>query len=78
MEHGSPRLPTLVPDFASASLLRIYCRELDTSVASPRKGASSAVTLNCGIGSRFLNALVNALDKLHNVRGANSSTRGLK
>ena len=48
------------------------------TVASSRNEPRLAVALNCGIGSRSLNALVNALDKLHNVRGANSSTVGLK
>jgi hypothetical protein len=38
-----------------------------------RKPPSFAVALNCGIGSSFLKALVNAFDKLHIVRGANSS-----
>jgi len=34
--------------------------------------SSLAVALNCGTGSSFLNALVNAFDKLHIVRGENS------
>src|SRR5262249_28034383 len=38
-----------------------------------KKPASFAVTLYCGIGSRSLNALVNAFDRLHIVRGWNSS-----
>jgi len=46
-------------------------------VASSRDDASFAVVLNCGIGSSSLKALVNALDKLHTVRGANSAIRGL-
>jgi len=33
---------------------------------------------NCGIGSRFLKALVNASDKLHIVRGENSPCCGSK
>jgi hypothetical protein len=37
-----------------------------------------AVALNCGTGSSFLKALVNALDKLHIVRGENSSYCGPK
>src|SRR6266481_5076202 len=50
----------------------------EAQAASSRNDASLAVALNCGMGSRSLNALVNALDKLHTVRGANSSTFGLK
>jgi hypothetical protein len=37
-----------------------------------------AVALNCGMGSSFLKALVDALDKLHIVRGENSSYCGSK
>src|SRR2546426_11565414 len=47
-------------------------------VASSRSDASFAVALNCGIGSSSLNALVNALERLHVVLGANSSICGLK
>ena len=43
-----------------------------------RKPASLAVARNCGIGSSCLNADVKAFDKLHNVRGWNSSCCGLK
>jgi cyanate permease len=43
-----------------------------------RNPASFAVALYCGIGSSSLNALVNAFDKLHMVRGWNSSCTGLK
>jgi hypothetical protein len=48
------------------------------AVASSRNEASFAVALNCGIGSSSLNALVNALERLQVVLGANSSTRGSK
>jgi hypothetical protein len=37
-----------------------------------RNSPSLAVPLNCGMGSSFLNALVNAFDKLHIVRAENS------
>jgi hypothetical protein len=37
-----------------------------------------AVALNCGTGSSFLKALVNAFDKLHMVRTANSGYCGSK
>jgi hypothetical protein len=37
-----------------------------------------AVALNWGTGSSFLNALVNAFDKLHMVRKANSGYSGSK
>ena len=43
-------------------------------VANSRNGAIIAVALNCGMGSRALKALVNVLDKLHIVRGANTLT----
>jgi hypothetical protein len=36
------------------------------------------VALNCGIGSSFLNAEVNALERLQMVRGRNSSYFGSK
>jgi len=38
-----------------------------------KKPASFAVALYCGIGSSSLNALVNAFERLHMVRGWNSS-----
>lgn len=38
-----------------------------------RNPASLAVALYCGIGSSSLNALVNAFERLHIVRGWNSS-----
>ena len=41
-----------------------------------RKPASFAVALYCGIGSSSLNALVKAFDRLHMVRGWNSSCTG--
>jgi hypothetical protein len=41
-----------------------------------RKPASFAVALYWGIGSGSLNALVNAFDRLHMVRGWNSSCTG--
>ena len=41
-----------------------------------RNPASFAVALYCGIGSSSLNALVKALDRLHMVRGWNSSCTG--
>ena len=37
-----------------------------------RKAPSFAVALNCGTGSSFLNALVNAFERLHIVLAANS------
>jgi hypothetical protein len=43
-----------------------------------RNSPSLAVALNCGIGSSFLKALVNALDKLPIVRPENSSYYGSK
>src|ERR1700731_2308855 len=43
---------------------------------SSRNAPSFAVALNCGIGSSSLNADVNALDRLHMVRGRNSSYCG--
>lgn len=58
--------------------VRIACDEPLPVVATSRNDASSAVALNCGIGSRSLKALVNALDKLHTVRGANCSICGSK
>ena len=41
-----------------------------------RKPASFAVALYCGIGSSSLNALVKAFERLHMVRGWNSSCTG--
>lgn len=41
-----------------------------------RHSPNLAVALNCGMGSSFLNALVNAFDKLHIVRGENSGYCG--
>jgi len=52
-------------------LLESYERRTDC-----RKPASFAVALYCGIGSSSLNALVKAFDKLHMVRGWNSSCTG--
>ena len=52
--------------------------QFSPTVEASRNDPSFAVALNCGIGSRYLNALVNALERLHVVRGANSSTVGLK
>jgi len=43
-----------------------------------RSSPGFAVVLNWGTGLSFLNALVNALDKLHIVRGENSSYCGSK
>jgi hypothetical protein len=47
-------------------------------VVASRKLPSFAVARNCGIGSSCLNADVNAFDRLHMVRGWNSSCCGLK
>src|SRR5260370_27143597 len=47
-------------------------------VVASRKLPSFAVARNCGIGSSSLNADVNAFDRLHMVRGWNSSCCGLK
>src|SRR5579859_4723999 len=46
--------------------------------AAPRNAPSFAVALNWGIGSRSLKAEVKAFERLHMVRGANSSNGGLK
>jgi hypothetical protein len=51
---------------------------LDYAGSWARKPPSLAVALNCGTGSSFLNALVNAFDKLHIVRGENSGYSGSK
>src|SRR5258708_32724632 len=53
-----------------------YEVQLGEAEVTSRKGPSFAVALNCGIGSRLLKALVNALDRLHIVRGANCSNGG--
>ena len=45
---------------------------------SARNEPSLAVALNCGIGSSSLNALVKAFERLHIVRGENSSYCGSK
>jgi hypothetical protein len=45
---------------------------LDYDGSWARNPPSLAVALNCGTGSRFLKALVNAFDRLHIVRGENS------
>jgi hypothetical protein len=50
--------------------------QLEETAARSRKDASFAAALNCGIGSSSLNALVNAFERLHVVRGANSSRYG--
>ena len=72
---GSSKAASLAP---LTAIGRFRCGQLEVAVANSRNDASLAVVLNCGIGSRSLKALVNALDKLHTVRGANSSTFGLK
>ena len=46
------------------------------SETESRKPASFAVALYCGMGSSSLKALVNAFDRLHSVRGRNSSYCG--
>ena len=70
--YSSAFLPALL-------IQRVACEvQLEEVDVSSRKGPSFAAALNCGIGSRLLNALVNALDRLHIVRGANSSNGGLK
>jgi hypothetical protein len=46
--------------------------------AAPKNPASLAVARYCGIGSSSLNAEVKALERLHIVRGLNSSCCGLK
>jgi hypothetical protein len=51
---------------------------LDYAGNCTRKAPSFAVALNCGTGSSFLNALVNAFDRLHIVRAANSGYCGSK
>jgi methionine synthase I (cobalamin-dependent) len=56
----------------------VYGVQLEEAEVSSRNGPSFAVALNCGIGSKLLKELVNALDRLHIVRGANSSNGGLK
>lgn len=50
----------------------------DSENFASRNSPNFAVALNCGIGSSSLNAEVNAFDRLHIVRGANSSCCGLK
>jgi hypothetical protein len=47
-------------------------------VAASRNLPSRAAARNCGIGSSSLNADVNAFDRLHMVRGWNSSCCGSK
>ena len=49
-----------------------------TALVASRKAPSFAVALNCGICSSSFNAEVNAFDRLHIVRGWNSSYFGLK
>jgi hypothetical protein len=51
-------------------------REPRDSHGRSRKPANLAVARNCGIGSSCLNAEVNAFERLHIVRGWNSSWRG--
>jgi hypothetical protein len=46
--------------------------------AESRNSPSFAVALNCGIDSSFLNAEVNAFERLQIVRGRNSSHYGSK
>ena len=46
--------------------------------AVPRKVASFAVALYCGIGSSCLRTVVNAFERDHIVRGEKSSMLGLK
>jgi hypothetical protein len=46
--------------------------DLDYAGSCARKPPSLAVALNCGTGSSFLNALVNAFERLHIVLAANS------
>jgi hypothetical protein len=56
-----------------------FCRHnLHPSERASRKGASLAVARYCGTGSSAFSADVNAFDRLHIVRGANSSCSGLK
>src|SRR6185312_8123724 len=43
-----------------------------------RNSPNLAVALNCGTGSSFLNALVNAFERLHSVRCENSGNSGSK
>ncbi len=52
---------------------RVYRVESYEGCIDCKKPASFAVALYCGIGSSSLNALVNALDRLHIVRGWNST-----
>src|SRR4029077_10923518 len=52
--------------------------DLDYAGSCARKPPSLAVALNCGTGSSFLNALVNAFDKLHMVLAENSGYCGSK
>ena len=61
-----------------ASFVRVALGNYCAAGAAPRNLPNFAVARNCGIGSSSLNAEVNAFDRLHIVRGWNSSCCGLK
>src|SRR6266851_1176099 len=73
LKHALARLQEgLPPEETTAAYERIYVN------LPSRNSPSSAVALNCGIGSSSLNADVNALERLQIVRGRNSSYFGSK
>jgi hypothetical protein len=53
---------------------RVNGGRLDQADRRVRNSPSLAVALNCGMGSSFSNALVNAFDKLHIVRDETPGT----
>ena len=54
----------------------VICSLDYAAVTVSRRVPSFAVARNCGIGSSSLNTDVNAFDRLHTVRGWNSSYCG--
>ena len=77
---ATPGLPPKLPEPITSISLRAWPDDFPDAIAVVRRApyesrtdsrnpASFAVALYCGIGSRSLNALVNAFDRLHSVRG---------
>src|SRR5882724_4913905 len=62
--------------FVSRRPQEVVLRDLSTTAV--RFHPALAVALNCGTGSSFLNALVNAFDRFHIVLAANSGYCGSK
>jgi hypothetical protein len=85
--HGSPsrlsvlvvvlHLPVSLVERGGGSLRPPFGLEL-LGESGLQESPSLAVALNCGIGSSSLNAEVNALERLHIVRGRNCSYFGSK